>query len=551
MSSKAADSTMKTKQTRSAFSNLYILTGLVAVGTVMVVFAGYADERSGTNEASRQRVPTIPPPHGSVTEAWVNRIDGPAHGSDHGHDVKTDAAGNVLVTGWIETSTGNTDSYTVKYSPQGDLLWENTYAGSATGTDYGYALTLDPSGNVYVAGFGNGTNPATFDIFVLKYDADGNSVWTQRWTSPITNYSAYAYSIAVDNQGNVFTTGFESDGFTDGEFITLKFNSSGVLQWATPYNGSTSSIDYANHIVVDSDGNSYITGWSGGANNLHDMTTIKYDADGNELWVKRYNGSADDNDYAYWLALDGSGNVYVAGQSVETGSDNDITTIKYAPNGDEIWVRHYDGPAHGYDAGQAIAVDADGNAYVTGNHTLATGLECVTLKYSAAGDLLWTASFNGPDASGGVFISIALDDAASAYVTGFVFSGGAGDSATVKYDTNGIEQWAQLYDGPGHSSDGAYAVAVDNNHNAVIAGYSTGDGTDYDYTTIKYSESTTSTPTPTVTPSATPTATSTPTVTPSITPTPSPTPTSTSTPRPRPSPRPRPIPPPRPTPPAP
>ncbi len=94
-----------------------------------------------------------------------------------------------------------------------------------------------------------------------------------------------------------------------------------------------------------SDGNSYITGWSGGANNLCTiMTTIKYTQTGNELWVKRYNGSANDNDFAYWLALDGSGNVYVAGQSVETGSDNDITTIKYRPNGDEIWVRHYDGP---------------------------------------------------------------------------------------------------------------------------------------------------------------------------------------------------------------
>jgi len=537
---------MKTRRpAQSAHLNLPTLIGLAAVSIVLTALVVYGAERTRTSKPPRQRLVSDPAPQGSVTEAWVNRIDGPAHGSDHGHDVKTDAGGNVLVTGWIETSTGNTDSYTVKYSPEGDLLWAKTYAGSATGVDYGYALAVDQSGNTYVAGFGNGDNP-TFDIFVLKYDADGNSVWTQRWTSPITNYSAYAYSIAVDNQGNVFTTGFESDGLTDGEFITLKFNSSGVLQWATPYNGSTSSIDYANHIVVDSDGNSYITGWSGGANNLHDMTTIKYDPDGNELWVKRYNGSADDNDYAYWLALDGSGNVYVAGQSVETGSDNDITTIKYAPNGDEIWVRHYDGPAHDYDAGQAIAVDGDGNAYVTGNHTLATGLECVTLKYSAAGDLLWTASFNGPDASGGVFISIALDDVASAYVTGFVFSGGAGDSATVKYDTNGIEQWAQLYDGPGHSSDGAYAIAVDNNHNVAIAGYSTGDGTDYDYTTIKYSESATSTPTPTVTPSVTPTATPTPTVAPSITPTPTPMPTATPALRPTPSPRPRPTPRPRP-----
>jgi uncharacterized delta-60 repeat protein len=521
-----------TEPSRSVYFNVHTLIGLAAVGIALTAIVVNGAGRTGNSKPPRQRLPSGPPPHGSVTEAWVRRIDGPVHGNDHGHDVATDSVGNVLLTGWIETATGNEDCHTVKYSPNGDVLWADTYAGSATGTDYGYTLAVDQNGNTYVGGFGNGDNPATFDIFVLKYDSNGNRVWTQRWTSPITNYSAYAYSIAVDNQGNVFTTGFESDGFTDGEFITLKFNSSGVLQWATPYNGSTSSIDYANHIVVDSDGNSYITGWSGGANNLHDMTTIKYDPDGNELWVKRYNGSADDNDYAYWLALDGSGNVYVAGQSVETGSDNDITTIKYAPNGDEIWVRHYDGPAHGYDAGQAIAVDADGNAYVTGNHTIATGLECVTLKYSAAGDLLWTASFNGPDASGGVFISIALDDTASAYVTGFVFSGGAGDSATVKYDTNGIEQWAQLYDGPGHSSDGAYAIAVDNNHNVAIAGYSTGAGTDYDYTTIKYVETATPTPTPTVTPS--------------VTPTPTPAPTATPTPRPAPSPRPRPTPRPRP-----
>ena len=130
---------------------------------------------------------------GTISRLGAKRDVAPV--ATHGHDVKTDAAGNVFVTGWIETTTGNPDSYTVKYSPDGDLLWENTYAGSGTGTDYGYALTLDPSGNVYVAGFGNGTNPATFDIFVLKYDADGNSVWTQRWTSPITNYSAYAYSM--------------------------------------------------------------------------------------------------------------------------------------------------------------------------------------------------------------------------------------------------------------------------------------------------------------------------------------------------------------------
>src|SRR5205823_6809850 len=127
-----------------------------------------------SSDLSRQRIPSST--SGSVTEAWVRRIDGPTHGSDHAHDVATDSAGNVLVTGWIETATGNEDCHTVKYSPQGDVLWENTYAGSANGTDYGYAIAVDQDGNAYVAGFGNGDSPATYDIFVLKYDADGNSV---------------------------------------------------------------------------------------------------------------------------------------------------------------------------------------------------------------------------------------------------------------------------------------------------------------------------------------------------------------------------------------
>ena len=221
---------MKTKQVaRTASFNLHILIGLVAIGIVLAGLAGYAGGGTRTSEPPRQRLHSSPPPQGSVTEAWVRRINGPASGSDHGHDVATDATGNVYVTGWIETSAGNEDCYTVKYSPDGDVLWTDTYAGSATGTDYGYALAVDQNGNAYVGGFGNGDNPATFDIFILKYDSNGNRVWTQRWSSPVTNYSAYAYSIAVDKQGNVFTTGFMSDGLTDGEFITLKFDSAGDL----------------------------------------------------------------------------------------------------------------------------------------------------------------------------------------------------------------------------------------------------------------------------------------------------------------------------------
>src|ERR1044072_9397974 len=138
---------MKTRRSApSAHFNLAILLALAAVGVLLTTLVVYGAERTRNSKPQRQRFLSGPAQHGSVTEAGVNRIDGPAHGSDHGHDVKTDAVGNVLVTGWIETSTGNTDSYTVKYSPEGDLLWAKTYAGSPTGVDYGYALAVDQSG---------------------------------------------------------------------------------------------------------------------------------------------------------------------------------------------------------------------------------------------------------------------------------------------------------------------------------------------------------------------------------------------------------------------
>src|SRR5262249_28319092 len=179
------------------------------------------------------------------------------------------------------------------------------------------------------------------------------------------------------------------------------------------------------------------------------------------------------------IAVDASANVYVTGYSVGSGTAEDYATIKYSASGTEDWVARYDGAAHLNDDAAAIAVDVSGNVYVTG----------------------WSV---GP----------ALNF----------------DYATLKYDSSGQEQWVMRYNGTGNFDDQAFAIAADALANVYVTGYSYNSDGGTDYTTIKYSQSSSSspTPTPTVTPTATPTATHTPT--PSATSTATPTPTLTPTP---------------------
>ena len=197
-----------------------------------------------------------------------------------------------------------------------------------------------------------------------------------------------ASAIALDGSGNVYVTGSSAVLGTSNDYATIKYNSSGDTMWVRRYNGPGNNDDLAFAIAVDGSGNVYVTGDSYGAGTGDDYATIKYNSTGDTVWVRRYNGPDSHHDRAYAIAIDGSGNVYVTGYSGYWAGSTypDYATIKYNSSGDTMWVRKYNGPGNNADEGRAIALDGKGNVYVTGeSYGSGTGNDYATIKYSCEG----------------------------------------------------------------------------------------------------------------------------------------------------------------------
>lgn len=151
--------------------------------------------------------------------------------------------------------------------------------------------------------------------------------WATRYFIP-GNGIDNAKDIITDASGNIYVTGESFSAESNYDFATVKYNSSGVQQWAARYNGPGNYIDYAVSIDIDATGNVYVSGYSTGSGSGYDFTTIKYDPSGVQVWIQRYNGSANFADMVKSMAVDAAGNIYITGSSFEAGESSNFTTIK-------------------------------------------------------------------------------------------------------------------------------------------------------------------------------------------------------------------------------
>jgi uncharacterized delta-60 repeat protein len=415
--------------------------------------------------------------------SWVRRYNGPGNWLDGASDLALDNSCNVYVTGYTSSIANGSDYATIKYDSSGNQLWVRTYDGSEGGPydDSAAAIDVDNAGNIYVTGISQ-LSETGFDYATIKYYPNGATAWVRRYNGP-ANMGDRATDIAVDDYGNVYVTGQSYSDETGLDYATIKYDPDGTELWVRRYNGPGDEDDGANAIVVsDGSGNVYVTGYSYIDWQQSEYATIGYYPNGDTAWVRRYNpGYGEDSAYA--ITLDRSGNIYVTGCSYAFGTDYDYATIKYYPNGDTAWVRRYNGPGYGEDYAYAIAVDTSGNVYVTGTAwSNGTEYDYATIKYDPDGNELWKRRYAGTWKD--VSSAVTVDDQGNVYVTGWSYKTGYNyDYYTTMYDSIGWPHWGMRYNSPigGSNWDEAHAIAVDDSGNVYVTGWS-----DFDFATIKY-----------------------------------------------------------------
>jgi uncharacterized delta-60 repeat protein len=413
-----------------------------------------------------------------VQEAWVRHYaSGNAPGYDYAADLAVDEDGNVYITGASLNSPFGLDFLTAKYDPAGNLLWTAFYNGIDNNEDFAEAIHVDSQKNVYVGGTSFGEGELGEGMILIKYSADGMEQWVARYDGSGPSPDRF-HAMAVDDSGNVYVTGGSPDGGTSTGFVVIKYNTNGIRQWVDQYHDPVlGSWSNTSDLTLDTFGNVYVTGF---LDNQDNYMITKYNLAGEMLWRAIHKEDIEYGEYyPTAIVVDKTVNVYVTGR-IGVSANWDYLTVKYNQAGERQWSARYRGPD--FDSANDVGVDDLGNVYVTGeSFDENSGANLLTIKYDSLGQQLWKVSYEGE--GGGARLK--LDEQRSVYVTGYSRSTGNDDYITIKYDANGAQKWVANYDAAGRP-DRPSALVIDQNHNVYVTGVSWGSNTGPDCATIKY-----------------------------------------------------------------
>ena len=414
-----------------------------------------------------------------------------SNGGDNGYHIAVDAKGNAYVTGATAstdfpskhplqpTSSGNMDAFVAKLNPQGSALVYSTYLGGSA-PDTSFSIAVDAKGNAYVTGNTKSSDFPTKNPLQPSSSNNGNFVVTDAFVAKLNQqgsallYSTYlggnsddsSQGIAVDANFNAYVTGLTSStnfptknplqpniGAASDAFVA-KLNQQGSALVYSTYLGGNSD-DFSQSIAVDANFNAYVTGLTSSTNfptknplqptsaGAQDAFVAKLNRQGSALVYSTYlGGSQYDNSSS--IAVDTKGNAYLKGYTASTnfptknalqstsGGSYDNFVMKLNQQGSALVYSTYLGGS-GVELGNGVAVDVNGNTYITGSTTstdfptknplqpsIGGNYDAFVAKLNQQGAFVYSTYLGGSQEDRGN--SIVVDAQGNVYLTGLTYS---------------------------------------------------------------------------------------------------------------------------------
>lgn len=327
-------------------------------------------------------------------------------------------------------------------------------------------MVLDDSGNVYVTGESSeGVALGGINWVTIKYNTEGVLIWKKslNW---INNNTDEPFGINIDKENNIYVVGFGRVTNIERALVTIKYSSYGDSVWTKNYTSLPNRSNWGYSVSIDDSLNVYSSGY-GAIQGGNEIVTLKYDKFGNEKWIRKYPTYSGDYLRPTFSELDKENNLIIVGNSDSTHS-YDFVTLKYSSNGNLIWSRMYD--AGNIDRANSLFIDNHSNILIAGFTFLNNYGDYLILKYSPEGDTLLNLNINGQDSSSDDEANIILSDTAgNIYVTGASQSTSFRmDFLTLKLNSNGDTIWSKRY--KTQLENFAYCLSIDKNDNIFVSG---------------------------------------------------------------------------------
>ncbi len=339
-------------------------------------------------------------------------------------------------------------------------------------------MAVDASGNAYVSGRTRVDTPFVHnELWLRKYSPTGQVLWTETYWAGEGN--DYGYGVTVDLSGDVIVGGRVSRTSGAGNVLIRKYSSAGSLLWSDEWAAPAGSLDQINDLVTDGSGTIYVAGQTWNTGQAANIFVRKYSSAGAVQWTRTYNGSNSD-DIGHGIAIDLAGRIVVVGESWAPGTSANIFIRRYDANGNTLGTSTID-----FDDSEDIAYSVkstpDGG-YVVGGTVWSSGgnQNLWARKYDASDVEQWTRTYDGPASSEDMWQDVAVGPDGSVTFAGWHYIGSGRDGFIRKYTATGAQLWTRAVTGPAGQNDYLYGAEADAVGNIWVVGEVRGATTDRD-----------------------------------------------------------------------